>query len=35
LREGCLNLNGFTTLAEAEGIIEDWRADYSQNRPHS
>ena len=34
-REECLNLNWFTTLAEAEGIIEYWRVDYNQNRPHS
>jgi len=34
-REECLNLNWFTTLAEAERIIEDWRVDYNQNRPHS
>lgn len=31
----CLNLNWFTTLAEAERIIENWRVDYNQNRPHS
>ena len=34
-REECLNLNWFTSLAEAERIIEDWRIDYNQNRPHS
>ncbi|NOX40010.1 MAG: transposase [Alphaproteobacteria bacterium] len=34
-REECLNLNWFTTLAEAERIIENWRLDYNQNRPHS
>ncbi len=33
--EECLNLNWFTSLAEAERIIEDWRVDYNQNRPHS
>jgi len=33
--EECLNLNWFTTLAEAERIIENWRLDYNQNRPHS
>ncbi len=34
-REECLNLNWFTTLAEAEKIIEGWRIDYNENRPHS
>jgi integrase-like protein len=33
--EECLNLNWFTSLAEAERIIEDWRVDYNQNRPDS
>jgi len=34
-REECLNLNWFTTLVEAERIIENWRVDYNENRPHS
>ena len=24
-----------TTLAEAQRIIEDWRVDYNESRPHS
>ena len=35
LREECLNLNWFTSLAEAQRIIEDWRVDYNERRPHS
>ncbi len=34
-RQECLNLNWFTTLAEAQSIIEDWRIDYNEHRPHS
>jgi len=34
-REECLNLNWFTSLGEAQRIIEDWRQDYNQQRPHS
>ncbi len=34
-REECLNLHWFTTLAEAQRIIEDWRVDYNLHRPHS
>jgi len=34
-REECLNLNWFTSLDEAQRIIEDWRQDYNQQRPHS
>ncbi|MCP4072715.1 MAG: transposase [Hyphomicrobiales bacterium] len=33
--EECLNLHWFTTLAEAQSIIEHWRVDYNQRRPHS
>jgi putative transposase len=35
LREECLNLNWFTSLEEARAIIEDWRVDYNERRPHS
>jgi putative transposase len=35
LRDECLNLNWFTTINEARGIIEDWRMDYNGVRPHS
>ncbi len=34
-REECLNLHWFTTLAEAQRIIENWRIDYNERRPHS
>lgn len=34
-REECLNLHWFTSLAEAQRIIENWRIDYNENRPHS
>ena len=34
-REECLNLHWFSTLDEAQRIIEDWRIDYNENRPHS
>ena len=35
LRDECLNEYVFTTLAEARTIIEAWRQDYNQLRPHS
>jgi transposase InsO family protein len=35
LRDECLNEHVFTTLAEARAIIEAWRNDYNQMRPHS
>jgi len=35
LRDECLNQNWFTTLAEARYIIEEWRIDYNEVRPHS
>ena len=34
-REECLNLNWFTSLDEAQRIIEEWRVDYNEQRPHS
>lgn len=34
-RDECLNDNWFMSLAEAREIIEAWRIDYNQNRPHS
>ncbi len=33
-RDECLNDNIFATLNDARRIIEDWRIDYNQNRPH-
>ncbi len=34
-RDECLNEHWFLHLADARRIIEDWRIDYSSNRPHS
>jgi putative transposase len=35
LRDECLNINWFITLKHAREIIEVWRKDYSEVRPHS
>jgi len=35
LRDECLNENWFMNLKHARDIIEDWREDYSEVRPHS
>jgi putative transposase len=35
LRDECLNSEWFSTLREAQQIIEKWREDYNQQRPHS
>jgi len=35
LREELLNREIFTTLAEARILIESWRREYDQERPHS
>ena len=35
LRDECLNVHQFASLAEAQIIIEAWRLDYNQRRPHS
>jgi putative transposase len=34
-RDECLNSHWFTSLADARHIIEAWRLDYNQVRPHS
>lgn len=34
LRDECLNINGFASLAEARQLIEAWRLDYNESRPH-
>jgi len=34
LREECLNLHRFETLEEAKAIIEAWRQDDNESRPH-
>ena len=35
LRDECLNTHWFTSLRQARNIIESWRTDYNQARPHS
>ena len=35
LRDECLNENMFETLAEARILVERWRKDYNEQRPHS
>ena len=34
-REECLNVNWFRSIEHARKVIEDWRIDYNENRPHS
>jgi putative transposase len=34
LRQECLNQNWFTSLGDARQIIEAWREDYNEIRPH-
>jgi putative transposase len=34
LRDECLNSHWFTSLADARSIIEAWRWDYNEARPH-
>lgn len=34
-RDECLNLHWFESLEEAKEIIEAWRRDYNESRPHS
>jgi putative transposase len=34
-RNECLNLHWFETLDDAKAIIEAWRRDYNERRPHS
>lgn len=35
LRDECLNENWFFSLKDARDIIESWRIDYNDGRPHS
>jgi len=35
LRDECLNTNWFLNLKHAKDVIEEWRKDYNQVRPHS
>jgi len=34
LRDECLNVHQFTSIADAQARIEAWRVDYNQRRPH-
>lgn len=34
LRDECLNIHWFETIAEARSLIEAWRTDYNESRPH-
>ena len=35
VRQECLNQHWFESLKEAKSIIEKWRIDYNEQRPHS
>jgi putative transposase len=35
LRDECLNTNWFLNIKHAREVIEDWRIDYNEVRPHS
>ena len=35
LRDECLNENWFLSLGDARDIIDSWRIDYNDGRPHS
>lgn len=35
LRDECLNVHWFESLADAKTIVEAWRRDYNESRPHS
>ena len=34
LRDECLNINWFASLVESKRLIEAWRRDYNESRPH-
>jgi len=34
-RDECLNTNWFLSLKHAKAVIEEWRKDYNEVRPHS
>jgi putative transposase len=34
LRAECLDVHWFTTLTEARQVIESWRREYNDSRPH-
>jgi putative transposase len=33
-RDECLNLHWFASIGEAKRLIEAWRRDYNESRPH-
>jgi len=35
VRDECLNINMFWSLARARVVISDWKADYDHRRRHS
>ena len=35
VRDECLNINMFWSLAQARVVISDWKADYNHGRRHS
>jgi putative transposase len=35
LRDECLNINVFWSLAHARIVIGDWKREYNHHRPHS
>ena|SRR5437016_13803835 len=35
LRDACLTVHQFTSMAKAQDLIEAWRFDDNQRRPHS
>ena len=34
LRDECLNVHWFETMEDAKAIIEGWRREYNESRPH-
>ena len=34
LRDECLNVHQFVSIADAQTKIEAWRRDYNEHRPH-
>ena len=35
LRDECLNMHWFESLTEAQRVLEMWRLEYNEVRPHS
>lgn len=35
LRDECLNVHWFASLAEVQAVVEAWRVDYNETRPHA